>query len=357
MRSSNLWVPTRYYARLAEVLSRDDVDLTALLRKLRLSPTLLTDPAAMIRVSQFDRLIESLCVQTGRTDIGYELGKLLTATSHSFVGFGMLNSETLDQALRFEAQYFRLIMPSFRMRYTSGPDHGEMTFTPAVAMGHLALAFHLETIGTAAHREVLDMTTPHHPRCRLELSIPAPPHAERYRRELKNVEVRFGVDITPVIRLRILENPRALRLTMADSNARHMAESRCRAMVKQISDDQGFSDWITMVLREVADELPTLEELAGNLNMSSRTLHRYLAREGTSFRELSGRVEQELAVTRLKSGAMSVSEVAYSLGYADRSNFGRAFKARTGYSPGTLKRAARATELRSPRTRNARGKR
>lgn len=338
MHSSNLLVPTRYYARLAEVLVRDGVDLSGLLRKLRLSPTLLTDPASMIRVSQFDRLIEAIYAEAGRTDIGYELGKLLTATSHSFVGFGMLNSESLDQALRFEAQYFSLIMPSFRMRYTSGPDFGEMAFTPAVAMGHLALAFHLETIGTAAHREVLDMTAPHRPSCRLELSIPEPPHAHRYRSELKRVDVRFGADITPIIRLRILENPRELRLTMADSNARHTAEARCRAMVREMSNDQGFSDWITMLLREVADELPTLEELARNLNMTSRTLHRYLAREGATFRELAARVEHELAVTRLEGGAMSVSEVAYSLGYADRSNFGRAFKARAGYAPGQHRR-------------------
>ncbi|MGQ0530778.1 MAG: AraC family transcriptional regulator ligand-binding domain-containing protein [Panacagrimonas sp.] len=347
MQSSTLLVPTRYYARLAEVLAGDGIDFAALLRKLRLSPTLLTDPEAMIRVSQFDRLVEGVYAAARRSDIGYELGKLLSATSHSFVGFGMLNSETLDQALRFEAQYFRLVMPSFRMRYTSGPDYGEMAFTPTVAMGHLALAFHIETIGTAAHREVMDLTAPHRPACRLELSIPEPPHARRYQRELKNVEVRFAADVTPGIKLRILEDPRALRLAMADSNARRMAEARCRAMVKQVANDRRFSDWIAMTLREVADELPTLEQLAATLNMTSRTLRRYLAREGTTFRELAGKIEQELAVARLEAGAMSVSEVAYSLGYADRSNFGRAVRSRAGYSPGQH-RVARSGQ-RTPR--------
>ena len=342
MARHDLQVPARYYARIGEVLVRERVDLLEVLRAVRLSPQVLVEPDATISVSQVDRLVHEVFRRIGRTDIAFEIGKLLTANSHSFVGFGMLNSATLDQALRFEAQYFRLVMPSFRMRYTSGPDYAEMHFTPIVAMSPLCLAFHLEAIGAAALREVSDLTGDRRPPCRLDLSIPEPPHSKRYARELRDVRVRFGADVTPSVKLRVLADPRALRLTMADSHALSVAEARCRALVQKVAGGGRFADWVAMTLREVSEGLPSLEELAATLNISKRTLNRYLEREGTSYRELAGRIQHELACERLGRGGMSVTECAYSLGFRDRANFTRAFKARAGYSPGRHRAAGDA---------------
>jgi AraC-like DNA-binding protein len=337
MAQPDLLVPARYYGRIAEVLARDRVDLAGILRALRLSPRLFAEPDATIRFSQVDRLLLRVAEASGRSDLAFELGQLLSASAHSFVGFGMLNSDTLDQALRFEAQYFRLVMPSFRMRYSSGPDFGEMQFTPLLAMSHLCLAFHLEAIGMAALREISDLTGDRRPPCRLDLSIPEPLHSRRYA-ELRDVRVRFGADATPGVRLRLLDNPRGYPLAMADANARRVAEERCRRLVQQAAGVRRFADWVAMTLREVNEGLPSLEELAAMLNLSKRTLNRYLEREGTSYRELSGRIQHQLACERLASGTMSVTEVAYSLGFSDSSNFARAFKAHAGHSPGEYRR-------------------
>ena len=333
MASSDLLVPARYYARLPEVLAREAIDFPALLKSMRISPRLLSEPEAMLRFSQVDRLIQKIFERTRRSDLAFEIGKMLTASAHSFVGFGMLNSDNLDQALRFEAQYFRLVMPSFRMQYRSGADHGEMLFTPAIAMSHLCLAFHLEAIGIAALREVSDLTGDRRPPCRLDLSIAEPAHVQRYPRELRDVEVRFAADVTPSVRLRLFDDPRALKIAMADTHARRLAEERCRTLVQQVAGDGHFADWVAMTLREVPDALPSLDQLASLLNLSKRTLNRYLEREGTSFRELSVRIQHDIACERLNSG-MSATEVAYSLGFTDPSNFSRAFRARAKYSPG-----------------------
>ncbi len=338
MMSVDLMVPARYYARLGELLERHHVALPEVLAELRIPKQLLTQPEAMIRLSDVDRLIHRVVSLTGRMDIGFELGQLLTASAHSFVGFGMLNSQTLDQALRFEAQYFRLIMPSFRMRYTSGADFGEMHFAPTVAMSHLCLSFHLETIGMAALREVSDLTGDRRPPCRLLHSMAEPPHSHRYA-ALRDVRVQFGMDALPSVRLQIQADPRAHPLAMADANARRVAEDRCRAMVQRVAGGRRFADWVAMTLREVSEGLPSVVELAATLNMSPRTLHRYLEREGVSFRELAGRIQHELARERLCLGTMSVTDVAYSLGFTDSANFARAFRAREGCSPGAYREA------------------
>lgn len=333
MHSSDLMVPARYYARLGELLVQQRISLVDLLDELRMPRHVLSQADATIRFSDVDRLLNHLWGLTERSDLGFEVGHLLSASSHSFVGFGMLNSQTLDQALRFEAQYFRLVMPSFRMRYTSGADFGEMHFTPTVAMSHVCLAFHLEAIGMAALREVSDLTGDRRPPCRLFHSIAEPSHSHRYQ-ALRDVRVQFGVDALPGVRLQILADPRAHPLAMADANARRVAEDRCRALVQRVAGNRRFADWVAMTLREVSEGLPSVVELAATLNISPRTLHRYLAREGTTFRELAGRTQHELACERLALGTMSVTDVAYSLGFTDSANFARAFRAQAGCSPG-----------------------
>lgn len=198
---------------------------------------------------------------------------------------------------------------------------------------HASLSFHLEAIGMAALREVSDLTGGRRPPCRLNLSIQQPPHLHRYEKELKDVQVRFEASTTPCVVIRILTDPKAVKLEMADSHALQVAEDRCRSLVQTAADGRCFSDWVAMTLREVAGGLPSQKELAAQLNVSTRTLHRYLEREGTSFRALAGRIQHDIACERLDSG-MSANEVAYSLGFADPSNFNRAFRMRAGYSPG-----------------------
>ena len=92
-----------------------------------------------------------------------------------------------------------------------------------------------------------------------------------------------------------------------------------------------------MMLRESEDSRPTLEQLAGFVNITPRTLARYLAVENASFRDLSLQVRTERARQLLADGTMSVTQIAYRLGYADVASFVRSFRKQTGRTPGSLR--------------------
>jgi AraC-like DNA-binding protein len=345
MAKRELPVPARYYMRLQEVLGRQGIDMRDLLSELSLPLAALEEPDATLYFSQVEQIIARAVEASGRSDLGFELGRLLTVSTHSVVGFGMVNSPTVEHAMHFVARYFRLVMPSFRMRYTSGPDHGELLFTPTAAMGHQCLSFHIETIAMAALRDVHDMVGSRPP-CRMYLSIAEPPHVQRYN-ELHDVQCIFGTDRGPSVRLLFQADFRRFPISMADTNALKVAEERCRALVQQVAGVRQFADWVAMTLREVGDGVPSLAELAGALNLSTRTLNRYLEREGTSYRELAGRIQHELACERLAAGVLSITEIAYSLGFRDTANFTRAFRSRAGCSPRDyrLRLAAKAESL------------
>lgn len=84
---------------------------------------------------------------------------------------------------------------------------------------------------------------------------------------------------------------------------------------------------------------PGLNEIATAQNISARTLIRRLNRGNTSYNAVLEDVRKTLAVDYLLHSDVTVSSVAYRLGYNDPSNFGRAFRNWFGMSPGSYRQS------------------
>ena len=67
--------------------------------------------------------------------------------------------------------------------------------------------------------------------------------------------------------------------------------------------------------------------------MSTSAIQRNLAWEGLSYTELVEEVRKALAEMYFKQRNLSLSEIAYLLGYSELSAFSRAFRRWTGHSP------------------------
>ncbi len=77
---------------------------------------------------------------------------------------------------------------------------------------------------------------------------------------------------------------------------------------------------------------PTTSDVAAHFKMSERTLQRQLRQEGASFHQLLVDLRKRRA-RELLSTSMSISEIAYLLGYSEPSAFHRAFKRWFGCAP------------------------
>ncbi len=85
----------------------------------------------------------------------------------------------------------------------------------------------------------------------------------------------------------------------------------------------------------------SLDEVAGRLHLSPRTVHRRLEDEGSSFRAIKDALRRDLALARLTSSKDAIARIAADLGYADPSAFYRAFVEWTGVAPLTYRRRQR----------------
>lgn len=79
----------------------------------------------------------------------------------------------------------------------------------------------------------------------------------------------------------------------------------------------------------------SLDDIASNFNLSTRTLQRKLKDEGINFQQVADEVRKLLAINYLKAGEYPVKQVSYMLGYNELSAFTRTFKRWTGVTPGS----------------------
>jgi len=82
------------------------------------------------------------------------------------------------------------------------------------------------------------------------------------------------------------------------------------------------------------DSPPSLEDVADQLGMSGRTLHRRLDAHSIKFRSLIDEIRMERASDLLLNGCQPLEVAAFQLGFQSRQSLIRWFKKRTGLTPG-----------------------
>jgi len=88
-----------------------------------------------------------------------------------------------------------------------------------------------------------------------------------------------------------------------------------------------------IVKKLLAGQRPTLQDVARELRLSTRTLQRRLTTERAKFQQLMEEARRELAQHYLLHSSLELNETAYLLGYEDANSFFRAFHQWEGTSP------------------------
>jgi AraC-like DNA-binding protein len=122
-------------------------------------------------------------------------------------------------------------------------------------------------------------------------------------------------------------------LQFADPRLARMAADQCEQEMASIKLPPPLLGQVRRIILGGGGRFPGVEEVAGELHMSSRTLKRKLQQLGTSYQEVLDGLRKGLAVEYLTQSEKTVDEIAMTLGYSDASNFARAFRRWTARSP------------------------
>jgi AraC-like DNA-binding protein len=97
--------------------------------------------------------------------------------------------------------------------------------------------------------------------------------------------------------------------------------------------DRLLVERVRRVLREARGRILGAEDIASELALSTRTMHRRLREEATSLRDLKEEAKLELAKQALMRGRTPIKRIAEIAGFRNEKSFSRAFRSWTGASP------------------------
>jgi AraC-like DNA-binding protein len=152
-------------------------------------------------------------------------------------------------------------------------------------------------------------------------------------------DVRFGAAVDEVA---FPTSIRQIPVVGADPYLNELLINYCDQALAARSTKRG--SFGSSVENVIALHLPhgkaRIGEIARKLGVSQRTLARRLSSEGLTFAGVLQRLKSDLAKRHLADETLSISEIAWLVGYQDVSAFTHAFKRWTGRAPRAIRQAS-----------------
>lgn len=321
-------VSAEYLSLMLDVLARRGIASEELLVGTQIESGCWRDPKARVSAQDFERVARRAIRMTGEPWIGWELGASMTLSSHGFLGYAAMSSATLGEALELAVKYFRTRSTMVQLETFSDGDMAVLQVNELLSLGELT-PLTMESLFSSFHFMGQKLLPGMEVLGELRFSYPEPDYFERMR-PLMPVPVYFDCAYN---QMRFPLERMDFALQFADPRLAKMAADQCEQEMATIKAPPALLGQVRRIILAGGGRFPSVEEVASDLHMSSRTLKRKLQQLGTSYQEILDGLRKGLAVEFLTQSDHTVDEIAMSLGYSDASNFARAFRRWTSRSP------------------------
>ncbi len=246
--------------------------------------------------------------------------------------FAALMSPDLNTAALRIATYKKLVGP-MRLLVDVGADATSIAYDwpvdadPPDSLVLSELMFWVQMVRTGTRRRINPV----------EVTTPRPPEDAAAYQEFLGVPVKRG----KVQRLTFAAVDATSPFLIANEAIWETFEPELRRRLAELEHDARTTDRVRALLLEL---LPvgraTMGDVAAELAMSTRTLHRRLAGEDTTFQQILDQTREDLARHYLANPHLSAPEISFLLGYEETSSFYRAFHNWTGETPERVRSGA-----------------
>jgi len=323
-----------------EELNARQLDANAIFKQAGLPPSKLGSGTARFPVANMLRLWTLAREASGDDGFGIAAGERWSATTFHALGFAWLASNSLGEALHRMARYGRFLNDGleyallseqiqYRFRISLDPtgsltaDHDVPSDAAIVALLKMCRLL----LGNSF--SPMQITCPH-----------APNGAGILLETVARCPILYGGDYIEVVFDR-----HDIERKLPSGNE-ELTRAHEQIVLKHLADLKQ-ADLSTRVQLAILEQLPSgnikESDIAALLGLSSRTLQRRLLEEGLNFQGLLQEARQKLADQYIRDENLSISEIAYLLGFSEQANFTRAFKRWNGQSPSRFRAAVQAS--------------
>jgi len=304
----------RTLLHIAPYLRSRSVNPIDIFNRAGVSPTALLEANGWVPRELCFRLGNEMYAATGERFPGADVGRLFKLEELGTWGTAVSGAATLRQACTTAVSGVGLVHQGTDLKFHTNGRHATMSIAFA---GRSSVDTRQHTLGALA---VLRSVA-------LLAGVPdavSAQFAQPYERAVGGLEETFGPSLTfgcdhdaIVIDRAVLDF--GLTALHPASNGMDPIEtaSNLGAFVKEMLPYGGVS----------------INRVAHQLRMSTRTLQRRLRDFGFSFEEIVDDVRRVEAIRKLTASDSSAIEIAFLLGYSDQAHFSRAFRRWTGMAP------------------------
>jgi AraC-like DNA-binding protein len=330
-----------YVAAIVRALEARGVATGDILKAIGLTDVPSNDPLTRIPLTSVRQLLVAAVQLTGDPYIGLYAANFLHASNLHALGHALLASGSLREFCDRLVRYFRLLSGSSRPEVTVRGGEARLEFLLVAESPPLTD----DVFGLFLIHQIAELSDGKIRPLRIEQHRGTPPDGGRRHRRAFGCPMSFDAPHTSLI-----FHADALDVPWSGAS-RELAEQNERIVVGYLAK-LDRSDIQTRVRAILLQRLPsgsvTKEEVAKRLCMSARTLQVKLLKSNTTFQDVVNETRCALACGYIESSAMSITEIAYLLGFSDTSNFSRAFRRWTGHSPSTYAGRPRQTPAPHP---------
>jgi len=330
-------------ARLAWTRARRaGLEPKVLLKKAGVTSQQINDRAARLTVQQQILFLNVIAKSLGDELLGFHLAQSPDLRELGLIFYVAASSATLGEALQRAARYSSIVNEGLAVKCLQGDD--------------IRLVF--EYVGVARHsdRHQIEFFMAALVRlCRQLTGLRLVPsrvritHRRSSPQRISELAGFFGDDITFGARadeLTFVGEVKALLVTSADPYLNELLVANCEQALSHRPAKRGA--FRVAVENAIVPLLPhgkvRASEIASRLGLSQRTSARRLASEGLTFSEILIGLRRDLARRYLSDPSLSISRIAWLLGYQEVSAFTHAFKHWTGQTPREARAALTAPE-------------
>jgi AraC-like DNA-binding protein len=270
-----------------------------------------------------------LLTLSGDPLLGLAIGRYYTLETYGLLGYAFLSAQTLRQALLVASKFSLLSFTWFQLGFDVNGREATLSFTPRAAIPPDLFQYYVDRDAAAvclAGERVLDTSFP---LARVSLMHKESAFRDRYRRHF-GCDIVLGSHRTEIVfDAAILELP----MPMRDAEASSLCQQQCQRLLTRLNHPSGFVAEVRHLMVARPGFFPDINYVAEKLKVSTRTLRRRLAAEGSSYQQILDEMRYRLACEYLADSALTVEHISVLLGYSTPGNFSAAFKRWHGTSP------------------------
>ncbi len=277
------------------------------------------------------RLLNLAAERSHNAFFGLQTGAQLRLPNYAVYGVGLLSCRDMREAVTQVMRYESLAHDLGRSEIIEGGEHAEYRWhspwlaqLPCHHLPESVFAGIAVFVRWLLHEAVTAYA--------VEFTHAAPADAEQYD-IIFRCPVRFNAPYN-----RILFAPEILQQRLPNADPSVQLALRAHADSLLAARAQPAEPVLQQQLRRLLTERLArgdvkLATLASDMAMSSRSLQRHLEKLGTSFQHELDRTRKELAQRYVHDPKLSLTEVAFLLGYSEQSAFTHAFRDWFGVAP------------------------